>query len=53
MKDMNLEQMMDNGVKIGEHISMDDILDNVVEGDSADESRFVLNEFKPSKSSQD
>ena len=44
MKYMDLEQMIDNGVKIGEHISLDDILDNVVECDSAFESSFVLNE---------
>ena len=49
MKDMDLEQMIDNGVKIGEHISLDDILDNVVEDDSADDSWFVLNEDQANK----
>ena len=39
----DLEQLIDNEVNIGEHISMDDILDNVVEDNSADGSEFVLN----------
>lgn len=45
-ENMDLEQLIDNEVNVGEHISMDDILDNVVEGDSADESGFVLNEVQ-------
>ncbi len=49
MKDMDLEQMIDNGIETGEHISMDDILDNVVEEDSVDESVFVLNEVQANK----
>ncbi|MBQ6629879.1 MAG: hypothetical protein IJH65_13820 [Methanobrevibacter sp.] len=43
-ENMDLEQLIDNEVNVGEHISMDDILDNAVEDDSADESCFVLNE---------
>lgn len=39
----DLEQLIDNEVNIGENISMDDILDNVVEDDSTDETEFVLN----------
>ena len=39
----DLEQLIDNEVNVGEHISMDDILDNVVEDNSADGSEFVLN----------
>lgn len=46
---MDLEQMIDNGIETGEHISMDDILDNVVEEDSVDESVFVLNEVQANK----
>ena len=49
MKDMDLEQMIDNGIETGEHISMDDILDNVVEEDSVDESVFVWNEVQANK----
>ena len=49
MKDMDLEQIIDNGIETGEHISMDDILDNVVEEDSVDESVFVLNEVQANK----
>lgn len=49
MKDMDLEQMIDNGIETGEHISMDDILDNVIEEDSVDESVFVLNEVQANK----
>lgn len=45
MKDMDLEQMIDNGIETGEYISMDDILDNVVEEDSVDGSdEWVLDE---------
>ena len=44
LKDMDLEQMIDNEVNIGEHISVDDILDNIVEGNSLNESGLVLNE---------
>ena len=42
-ENMDLEQLIDNEVNVGEHISMDDILDNVVEDNSADGSEFVLN----------
>ena len=49
MKDMDLEQMIDNGIETGEHISMDDILDNVVEENSADKSGLVLNEVEGDK----
>ena len=48
-ENMDLEQLIDNEVNIGEHISMDDILDNVVEDDSADGSGFVLNEAQGNK----
>ena len=48
-EDMDLEQLIDNEVNIGEHISMDDILDNVVEEESSDESGFVLNEDQANK----
>ena len=44
MKDMDLEKMIDNGVTIGRHISLDDILDKIVEDDSLDENELVLNE---------
>ena len=43
-ENMDLEQLIDNEVNVGEHIAMDDILDNVVEDDSPDESGLVLNE---------
>ena len=46
---MDLEQMIDNGIETGEYISMDDILDNVVEEDSVDGSVFVLNEVQANK----
>lgn len=48
-ENMDLEQLIDNEINVGEHISMDDILDNVVEEDSADESCFVLNEAQGDK----
>lgn len=44
LEEMDLEQMIDNEVKIGEHISVDDILDNIVESNSSNESGLVLNE---------
>ena len=46
---MDLEQMIDNGIQIGEYISLDDILDNVVEDDSLNESGLVLNEAQATK----
>ena len=49
MKDMDLEQMIDNGIETGEHISMADILDNDVEEVSVDEAVFVLNEVQANK----
>ena len=49
MKNMDLEQMIDNGIKIGEHISLDDILDNVVEEGSLNESELILNEAQATK----
>lgn len=48
-ENMDLEQLIDNGVNVGEHVSMDDILDNVVEEESADGSCFVLNEAEGNK----
>ena len=48
-ENMNLEQLIDNEVNVGEHISMDDILDNVVEENSADKSGLVLNEVEGDK----
>ena len=44
LENMDLEQLIDNEVNVGEHISMDDILDNVVDDDSSDETELVLNE---------
>ena len=49
LENMDLEQMVDNGIDVGEHISLDDILDNVVEDDSSNESDFVLNEAQATK----
>ena len=46
---MDLEQMIDNGIQTGEHISLDDILDNVVVDDSFNESGHVLNEAQATK----
>ena len=46
---MDLEQLIDNEVNVGEHISMDDILDNVTGEDSAEESGLVLNEDEGNK----
>ncbi|WP_458453459.1 hypothetical protein [Methanobrevibacter sp.] len=48
-ENMDLEQLIDNSVNVGEHISVDDILDNVVEDDTADESEFILNEAESNK----
>lgn len=48
-ENMDLEQLIDNKVNVGEHISMDDILDNVVEEKSSDETYFVLNEAQGDK----
>ena len=48
-ENMDLEHLIDNDVNVGEHISMDDILDNVTEEDSADESGLVLNEVEGNK----
>ena len=49
MRDMDLEQMIDNEIEIGEHISLDDILDNIIEEDASDESGLVLNESQARK----
>lgn len=49
LENMNLEQMIDNGIQTGEHISLDDILDNIVEADSSDEINLVLNEVQATK----
>ena len=43
MKDMDLEQMIDNEIEIGEHISLDDILDNMSTGDHSKEPLLILN----------
>ena len=48
-ENMDLEQLIDNEVNVGEHISMDEILDNVVEEESADETCFVLNKIEGDK----
>jgi len=48
-ENMDLEQLIDNDVNVREHISMDDILDNVTEEDSADESGLILNEVESNK----
>ena len=48
-ENMDLEQLIDNDVNVGEHISMDDILDNVTEEDLADESGLILNEVESNK----
>lgn len=49
LKNMDLEQMIDNGIQTGEHISLDDIFDNIVEADSSDETNLVLNEAQATK----
>lgn len=49
LENMTLEQLIDTGVNVGEHISMDDILDNAVDDNSADESCLVLNETQGDK----
>lgn len=49
LEEMDLEQIIDNEVNIGEHISVDDILDNIVESNSSNESGLVLNEDQASK----
>ena len=46
---MDLEQILDNGIQTGEHISLDDILDNIVDEDSANEPQLVLNEAQTTK----
>ena len=43
MKDMDLEQMIDNEIEIGEHISLDDILDNMSTGNHSKEPLLILN----------
>lgn len=48
-ENMDLEQLIDNEVNVGEHVSMDNILDNVVEEESADGTCFVLNEVEGNK----
>ena len=48
-ENMDLEQLIDNELNVGEHISMDDILDNAVEDDSSNESNLVLNEAQATK----
>ena len=43
-EDMDLEQMIDNEIEIGEHISLDDILDNMATGNHSKEPQLILNE---------
>ena len=45
LENMDLEQMIDNGIQTGEHISLDDILDNIVEADSPNKTNLVLIKF--------
>lgn len=49
LENMDLEQMIDNGIQTGEHISLDDILDNIVEADSPNKTNLVLNESQATK----
>lgn len=49
LENMDLEQMIDNGIQIGEYISLDDILDNIGEDNSLNESELVLNESQATK----
>ena len=49
LENMDLEQMIDNGIQTGEHISLDDILDNIVEADSPNKTNLVLNEAQATK----
>lgn len=48
-EDMNLEQMIDNEIDIGDHISLDDIIDNVSTGNHSKEPQLVLNESQVKK----
>ena len=48
-ENMDLEELIDNELNVGEHISMNDILDNAVEDDSSNESNLVLNEAQATK----
>ena len=43
LENMDLEQMIDNGIDVGEHISLDDILDNMSAGNHSKEPQFILN----------
>ena len=43
-EDMDLEQMIDNEIEIGKHISLDDILDNMATGNHSKEPQLILNE---------
>lgn len=49
LQEMDLEQIIDNGIDVGKHISLDDILDNAVESDSLNESGLVLNEAQATR----
>ena len=49
LEDMDLEQMIDNEIDIGDHISLDDIIDNVMNGNHSKEPQLVLNESQVKK----
>ena len=48
-ENMDLEQIIDNEIDIGEHISLDDIIDNVSTGNHSKEPQLVLNEAQVKK----
>ena len=48
-ENMDLEQMIDNEIEIGEHISLDDILDNMATGSHSKEPQLILDEAQVKK----
>lgn len=49
LENMDLEQMIDNEIEIGEHISLDDILDNMSTGNHSKEPQLILDEAQVKK----
>lgn len=49
LENMDLEQLIDNGIDIGDHISLDDIIDNMATGNHSKEPQLILNESQVNK----
>lgn len=49
MKEIDLEQLIDNEIEIGDKISLDDIIDNMSTGNHSKEPQLILDEAQVNK----